>query len=272
MGLRCPFRKSIERLPSAYQEGLISRDALRQRMPDLRMHEQRDQAELQAIADQSAERTACLRLAEIVTDFLARLHLSAGTLDVSEHQRVLRLLVKDILVGDDKIVIRHSIPLPTNPSGGHSPKADLPGPSPTQSEGYLLRSWRKHTALRVSPGSFDPCSILKLHRCCQPSFDVQQSPFALHMFADSTRQLVDKRCHRAFGATTNADNFEALDVVVFERAAHLIKKVSRRLREVMGKLGGAEAVEGFAAYRRSSTSLTRSSVCRICSNVCIKCE
>jgi K+ transporter len=66
------------------------------------------------IADQSAERTACLRLAETVTDFLARLRSSAGTLDVSERQRVLRLLVKDILVGDDKIVIRHSIPLPTN--------------------------------------------------------------------------------------------------------------------------------------------------------------
>lgn len=60
------------------------------------------------IADQSAERTACLRLAETVTDFLARLRSSAGTLDVSERQRVLRLLVKDILVGDDKIVIHHS--------------------------------------------------------------------------------------------------------------------------------------------------------------------
>src|SRR5664279_1026146 len=45
-----------------------------------------------------------------------------------------------------------------------------------------------HTALRSSTSSFDPCSILKLHRCCQPSFDVQQNPFALHMFADSTQQ------------------------------------------------------------------------------------
>ena len=138
------IRKSIERLLNAYQEGLISLDELRQRMPDLRMHEQTDQAELQAIADQSAERTACLRLAETVTNFLARLRSSAETLDVSERQRVLRLLVKDILVGDDKIVIRHSIPLPTNPSGGDSQKADS-GPSPTQSESYLLRSGRNLT-------------------------------------------------------------------------------------------------------------------------------
>ena len=141
------IRKSIERLLTAYQEGLISLDELRQRMPDLRMREQTDQAELQAIADQSAERTACLRLAETVTDFLARLRSSAGTLDLSERQRILRLLVKDILVGDDKIVIRHSIPLPTNPSGGHPPKTDSPGPSPTQSESYLLRSGRNYAAL-----------------------------------------------------------------------------------------------------------------------------
>jgi hypothetical protein len=42
---------------------------------------------------------ACLRLAETVTDFLARLRSLAGTLDVSERQHVLRLLVKHILVG-----------------------------------------------------------------------------------------------------------------------------------------------------------------------------
>ncbi|QXX76713.1 hypothetical protein MHY1_p00235 (plasmid) [Methylovirgula sp. HY1] len=106
------------RQPNIHTDCLaVSRDGeLRQRMPDLRMREQTDQAELQAIADQSAERSACLRLAETVTDFLGRLRSSAGTLDVSERQRVLRLLVKDIHVGDDKIVIRHSIPLPTNRS------------------------------------------------------------------------------------------------------------------------------------------------------------
>ena len=71
---------------------IISLDELRQRMPDLRMREQTDKAELQAIVDQSAERTACLRLAETV---LARLRSSAGTLDVSERQRILRLLVKE---------------------------------------------------------------------------------------------------------------------------------------------------------------------------------
>jgi site-specific DNA recombinase len=41
---------------------------------------------------------------------------------VSERQRVLRLLVKEILVGDDKIIIRHCIPLLTGGSGD-SPSA-----------------------------------------------------------------------------------------------------------------------------------------------------
>jgi site-specific DNA recombinase len=165
------IQKSIERLLTAYQEDIISLDELRQRMPDLRMREQTSQTELQAIADQSAERAACLLLAETVADFLARLRSSAGTLDVSERQRVLRLLVKDILVGDDKIVIRHSIPLPTSPAGGHSPKADSPTPHQNPSESYLLRSGRHHSPLRGSASSFYPDPIM-LHGCFYPSFNV----------------------------------------------------------------------------------------------------
>ena len=141
------IRKSIERLLTAYQEGLISPDELRQRMPDLRMREQTDQAELQAIADQSAERTACLRLAETVTDFLARLRSSAGTLDLSERQRILRLLVKDILVGDDKIIITTPFRFQLTPLEDTLQRRTRPGQSPTQSESYLLRSWRHYTAL-----------------------------------------------------------------------------------------------------------------------------
>ena len=135
------IHKSIERLLTAYQEDLISLDELRQRMPDLRMREQTSEAELQAIADQSAERAACLRLAETVAGFLSRPRSSAGTLNVPERQRVVRLLVKEIFVGDDKIVIRHSIPLPANPRGPY-PNGDSPGPGQDQSGSYLLRSGR----------------------------------------------------------------------------------------------------------------------------------
>jgi site-specific DNA recombinase len=131
------IRKSIDRLLTAYQEGLLSLDELRERMPNLRRREQADNAELQATVDQSFERAACLRLAETLTTFLARLRSSAQALDISERQRVLRLLVKEILVGDDKIIIRHSIPLPAGTDG--SSAQNLNGATPS-SESYLLRS------------------------------------------------------------------------------------------------------------------------------------
>ena len=57
-----------------------------------------------------------LRLAETLATFLTRLRSAAEALDVLERQRVLRLLVKEILVGDDKIIIRHCIPLPMAPA------------------------------------------------------------------------------------------------------------------------------------------------------------
>jgi site-specific DNA recombinase len=134
-------RKSIERLLTAYQESLLSIEELRSRMPDLRGREQACLAELQAIEDQSKEREICLRLAESVTDFLARLRSSAQTLDIGERQRVLRLLVKEILVADDKIVIRHSIPLPANPPGKSQTSNEAPA-NPSTTRSCLLRTGR----------------------------------------------------------------------------------------------------------------------------------
>jgi hypothetical protein len=102
---------------------------------------------LQSIADQTTDRTAYLRLAETLTAFLARLRSSAETLDIIERQRVVRLLVKEILVSDDRIVIRHSIPLPTGPSGSHDP-SPIGGYSGSASgKSYLLRSGSDYAAL-----------------------------------------------------------------------------------------------------------------------------
>jgi hypothetical protein len=67
---------------------------------------------------------AFLRLAETLTAFLARLRSAAETLSVIERQRIVRLLVKDVLVGHDTITIRHSIPIPSGPprNGGSQPE------------------------------------------------------------------------------------------------------------------------------------------------------
>jgi site-specific DNA recombinase len=107
-------RKSIERLMTAYQEDLVSLDELRSRMPDLRQRQQAAHAELQSITTEAQDRASYLRLAETLAAFLGRLRSSAETLDVLERQRIVRLLVKEILVADDAITIRHSIPVTAN--------------------------------------------------------------------------------------------------------------------------------------------------------------
>ena len=168
------LQKSIERLTTAYQEDLLSLDELRQRLPALRQREGANRAELQSITDQIATRAAYLRLAQTLTAFLNRLRESADTLDVAERQRIVRLVVKEVLVVDDTIVIRHSIPVPggapdgteqTPPTAGAqraTPAASAQPATvaaslqpaaparaqPVQSESYLLRSGRHDSALR----------------------------------------------------------------------------------------------------------------------------
>ncbi|MGL3104495.1 hypothetical protein [Bradyrhizobium sp. BR 1432] len=78
------FRKSIERLLTAYQESLLSLEELRNRMHELRRREQACLLELQIIEDQWKEHEVCLRLAESVTSFLDRLRSPVGILDIAE--------------------------------------------------------------------------------------------------------------------------------------------------------------------------------------------
>jgi site-specific DNA recombinase len=135
--------KGIERLLSAYQEALMSMEQLRERMPALRQREQALRAELQAIADRANDQATLLRLAETLTAFLERLHGAADTLSITERQRIVRLVVKDVLIGDDTITIRHSIPVLSGlPQGGSLPPSQTAGPN------YLLCKGSDFTPLR----------------------------------------------------------------------------------------------------------------------------
>jgi site-specific DNA recombinase len=131
--------KSIERVLTAYQEDLLSLEQLRERMPSLRQREQALRVELQSIADQTRERTMYLQLAETLSAFLARLRVAADTLDILERQRLVRLLIKEVLVGDDTVVIRHCIPVPSAPPDGSEPPPVRPE-DPGVDRSYLLRS------------------------------------------------------------------------------------------------------------------------------------
>ncbi len=149
-------RKSIDRLVNAYQEELITIDELRDRTSELRRQDQALNRELQSTVDRAKDRETYLRLAETLTGFLARLHSSAETLDIAERQRIVRLIVKEVLVTEDKITIRHSIPISGSPGGGPDPSK--PGNHSTEGEGCLLRSGR--------PNGFpvQPCAIWRSRR------------------------------------------------------------------------------------------------------------
>ena len=135
-------RQSMNRLLTAYQEDLLSLDELRRRMPELRRREQTLQTELQSILDQTNDRAAYLRLAQTLSSFLARLRTAADTLDIEERQRIVRLVIKEILVDKDTIVIRHSIPLPTMPSNGNDCQSTPPASGAPGGGNCLLRSGR----------------------------------------------------------------------------------------------------------------------------------
>jgi site-specific DNA recombinase len=110
-------QKGMERLLTAYQEDLLSLEELRRRMPALRQRELALQAEVASLSAQFSDQAAYLRLAETLSAFLGRMRENVHTLDIVERQRIVRLLVKEVVVGSDTITIRHSIPTPVRSSG-----------------------------------------------------------------------------------------------------------------------------------------------------------
>jgi site-specific DNA recombinase len=103
--------RSIAAMIEAFGEQLITIDELRARMPDLRARETNLRHQLDALDTQLADRQAYLTLATDLEGFLTQLHRGAETSTTDERRRVLRLLVKDVLIGPDKVTIRHRIPI-----------------------------------------------------------------------------------------------------------------------------------------------------------------
>jgi len=135
--------KRMERLLTAYQEELLSLEDLRRRMPELRRREQSLQVELESLRAQVADQAAYLRLAQTLSSFLENLRTHVKTLDTRDRQRITRLLVKEVVVGNDSITIRHSIPTALRSTGGdsgssHGPESTRGG---TSDKNYLLCPW-----------------------------------------------------------------------------------------------------------------------------------
>ncbi len=101
--------RAMHRLVEAYQEELIELEELRRRSPELRRKATALRGQLEALEAQAVDRETYLRLAENLGGFLTRLRNAAETVSIPERQRILRLLVREVLVGPERVVIRHSI-------------------------------------------------------------------------------------------------------------------------------------------------------------------
>jgi site-specific DNA recombinase len=133
--------KGSERLVTAYQEGLLTLAQLRQRMPPLQKQTQAVESELQSLKMAAMDEAKYLRLAESLAGFRGKLRVRAEALDIVVRQQILRLLVKEVLVGGDTITLRHSIPIPQSGPGSNGspgPASAVTGSRPTP--GYPLRS------------------------------------------------------------------------------------------------------------------------------------
>jgi len=123
------------RLIEAYQEQLISLDELRARTPQLRKRQSTLQAHLSALDAELHDAATYLKLADTLERFIDRLTDGLDQLGLAEQQRVLRLVVREVLIGgdDDTITIRHSIPTPTGTTDpGYLLRGSSPLPVPVQ--------------------------------------------------------------------------------------------------------------------------------------------
>jgi site-specific DNA recombinase len=141
--------KSSERLVTAYQEGLVTLPQLRQRMPALQKQTQTVESELKSLKMAAVDEAKYLQLAESLAGFRSKLRARAEVLDIAVRQQILRLLVKEVLVGSDTITLRHSIPIPQSGPGSNgspAPPSGVTGSRPNP--GYLLRSGSRQSHAR----------------------------------------------------------------------------------------------------------------------------
>src|SRR5437762_3546864 len=138
-------------------------------MPHLRATEAGVRAQLDAAEACAADRDAYLKLAGDLEGFLAQLRTTATTASTDERRRVTRLVIKDVLIGPEKITIRHRIPTRTG-STRVTQRDRQPDTEGDNQPRCQLRWGREHPALGSSlPGRGEPALFHHARR--QPRAD-----------------------------------------------------------------------------------------------------
>ncbi len=102
--------RAMDKLLDAYQEGLIPIDQLRKRMPDLQKRTTNTERELANLEAYELALDNRLQLLD-VESFTKSLHKDINHLDIKDKRKIVKLLIKEVLVGEDSIEIKHSIPV-----------------------------------------------------------------------------------------------------------------------------------------------------------------
>ena len=104
-------KHQADKLLDAYQEDLLSLAELRLRMPELKKRLSALEAQREHLCVQAMEAECWIQLRHSVKTFLEQLNRNAEKLDPSARQKILRLLIKQIVVGQEAITVHHSIPV-----------------------------------------------------------------------------------------------------------------------------------------------------------------
>ncbi len=153
-------KNGIDRLLDAYQDGLLLLPELRTRVSGLRKKDSALTSELQSMESRMVDEETHLRLVNGIDDFLSHIRKSAETLNIVDRQKILRLIVKEILVSTDNVTIKHSIPITSGPKGTPAPSGETNTPS------YLLCG-RSHNAPLRCPRVGTDKLILRKDSCLQ---------------------------------------------------------------------------------------------------------
>ena len=138
------IKNGIDRLLDAYQEGLVQLPELRGRVHGLRKRDSALTSELQSIESRMVDEEMYLQLVGRIDDFLSRVRQSAESLNILDRQKILRLIVKEVLVSGDTVTIKHSIPTTSSipdPKATPAPSGQINVPS------YLLCGRSHHPSL-----------------------------------------------------------------------------------------------------------------------------
>ncbi len=102
--------EAMDKLLDAYQEDLVPIVELRKRMPELQKRINTTDKELENLKAREFALDRRLQLLDLHS-FTHHLHKNLDQLNINDKRKILKLLVKEIQVGNDCIDIKHSIPL-----------------------------------------------------------------------------------------------------------------------------------------------------------------